>query len=109
LTAGRTTLDAVPTLYTAEEAAKVLRVRQSWLERQAAARKIPFTMLGGCYRFTTDHLTEIVRIFESAPVTTPATAPAASPPRSRDRAAARGVNPLAQPLKARPRRRRMAA
>ena len=60
-------MDAVPTLYTAEEAATVLRVRQSWLERQAAARKVPFTMLGGSYRFTTDHLAQIVRIFESTP------------------------------------------
>jgi hypothetical protein len=31
-------------LYTAAEAAEILRVKKSWLERQAAARKIPFTM-----------------------------------------------------------------
>jgi excisionase family DNA binding protein len=68
----------VPTLYTAEEAAKALRVRKSWLERQAAARKVPFTMLGGRYRFTTEHLTQIVRIFESTPTRT--AVPAGSPP-----------------------------
>lgn len=65
----------LPVLYTADEAADILRVRTSWLERQAAARKIPFTLLGGCYRFTSAHLNEIVRIFEpghgAAPASTP--------------------------------------
>jgi len=54
-------------LHTPEEAAKILRVRKSWLERRAAARKIPFTMLGGCYRFTDGHLAEIVRMHEQGP------------------------------------------
>jgi len=48
-------------LYTATEAAKILKVKESWLERQAAARKIPFTMLGGAYRFTDGHLAAIVQ------------------------------------------------
>ena len=43
-------------VHTLDEAAAILRVKPSWLERQAAARKIPFTMLGGSYRFTSDHL-----------------------------------------------------
>ena len=47
-------------VYTIDEAAVILRVKPSWLERQAAARKIPFTMLGGSYRFTADHLAAIV-------------------------------------------------
>lgn len=55
------------TLYTAEEAAEILRVKKSWLERQAAARKIPFTMLGRSYRFTSAHLAAIVRMHEQAP------------------------------------------
>ena len=54
------------TLYTSEEAAAILRVTTSWLERQAAARRVPFTMLGGGYRFTADHLAQIVDIFEEA-------------------------------------------
>jgi excisionase family DNA binding protein len=58
---------ATPTLYTAAEAAEILRVKQSWLERQAAARKIPFTMLGGAYRFTADHLAVIVQTYEMVP------------------------------------------
>lgn len=57
----------MPTLLTTEEAATVLRVRPSWLERQAASRRIPFAMLGGSYRFTTDHLRRIVEIFEATP------------------------------------------
>ena len=56
-----------PELYTAAEAAKILRVKQSWLERQAAARKIPFTMLGGAYRFTDGHLAAIVQMHEKMP------------------------------------------
>jgi excisionase family DNA binding protein len=56
-----------PILYTADEAAEILRVKKSWLERQAAARKIPFTMLGGSYRFTSAHLSAIIRIHEQAP------------------------------------------
>jgi len=55
------------TVYTAEEAAEILRVKKSWLERQAAARKIPFTMLGRSYRFTSAHLSAIVRMHEQAP------------------------------------------
>ena len=54
-------------VYTLDEAATILRVKPSWLERQAAARKIPFTMLGGSYRFTADHLTAIVAQHENRP------------------------------------------
>ena len=56
-----------PILYTTEEAAEILRVKKSWLERQAAARKIPFTMLGGGYRFTSTHLSAIIKMHEQAP------------------------------------------
>jgi excisionase family DNA binding protein len=55
-----------PTLYTAEEAAEILRVKKSWLERQAAARKVPFTMLGGAYRFSLAHLVATVQMHEQA-------------------------------------------
>jgi excisionase family DNA binding protein len=51
-------------LYTATEAAKILKVKKSWLERQAAARKMPFNMLGGAYRFTDGHLAAIVQIYD---------------------------------------------
>ncbi len=66
LTTAGNSQDAL-TLYTTEEAAEILRVKKSWLERQAAARKIPFTMLGRSYRFTSAHLSAIVRMHEQAP------------------------------------------
>ena len=86
-----------PELYTAAEAAKILRVKQSWLKRQAAARKIPFTMLGGAYRFTDGHLAAIVQMHEKMP------SPSGNVRHSRSRsrrarkpapAAANGVAPL---------------
>jgi excisionase family DNA binding protein len=86
-----------PTLYTAEEAAKILRVKKSWLERQAAARKIPFTMLGRSYRFTSAHLATIVRMHEQAPTLSawPGDRDARSRRRSAEpRATSRGLAPL---------------
>lgn len=66
MTAARS--DATPQIHTLEEAAAILRVKKSWLEKQAAARRIPFTMLGGAYHFTSAHLAAIVDIHESAVV-----------------------------------------
>jgi hypothetical protein len=57
-------------VHTLHEAAVILRVKPSWLQRRAAARKIPFTMLGGAYHFTAEHIAEIVR--EDAAPTPPA-------------------------------------
>lgn len=54
-------------LYTIDEAAALLRVKKSWLERQAAKRKIPFSMLGGAYHFTSQHLATIVHMNEQVP------------------------------------------
>jgi excisionase family DNA binding protein len=87
-----------PDVYTVAEAAVLLRVRESWLERQAAARRIPFTMLAGSYRFTGDHLIQIVRMHESRPAVE--ASPAEPAGRRRPRAArgkavpAGGVTPL---------------
>jgi len=74
-----------PALHTAEEAARLLKVKQSWLERQAAARKVPFAMLGGSYRFTDEHLAEIVRINEVTPAQPADRAQRQSPARDRGR------------------------
>ena len=54
-------------MHTAEEAARLLKAKRSWLERQAAARKIPFSILGGSYRFSDRHLAEIAWINRSGP------------------------------------------
>ena len=90
-----------PELYTAAEAAEILRVKQSWLERQAAARKIPFTMLGGAYRFTDRHLAAIVQMHEKVP--SPSGSVRDNRPRSRRvRKPASGVANGVAPLRPRP-------
>ena len=55
-------------VHTLDEAAAILRVKPSWLQRRAAARSIPFTMLGGAYHFTAEHIAEIVRLNEKLPL-----------------------------------------
>ncbi|HEX6351712.1 helix-turn-helix domain-containing protein [Actinophytocola sp.] len=90
-------------LFTKYEAAEILRVKVSWLERRAAARQIPFSLLGGAYRFTPEHLAEIVRLSEQGGT---ATAP---PPRSerrgrRRRETSRQPSDGFVPLRPRPRR-----
>ena len=58
-----TTLAAHPAaavLYTPREAALRLRVRESWLRRQAAARTVPCTRLGKHLRFSPADLTAIL-------------------------------------------------
>jgi excisionase family DNA binding protein len=88
-------------IYTVAEAAAVLRVKESWLQRQAAARKIPFTMLGGAYRFTAEHLAAIVRINEKSPAgETEPSGRTRRTPRARERA---GGLPTVAPLRPRPR------
>ncbi|MCT2587791.1 helix-turn-helix domain-containing protein [Actinophytocola gossypii] len=90
-----------PVLYTTEEAADILRVRKGWLERQAAARKIPFSLLGGCYRFTARHLNEIVHIFEPGP-----NSPTPNPPSDTTRRRANtSVSRTTSQLRAKPRAR----
>ena len=89
-------------LHTAEEAAAILRVKQSWLERQAADRKIPFTMLGGSYRFTSAHLEQIIRLHEQAPAPRAPSQPRGPKPR-RQFPPGEGTRRSA-PLRPRPRR-----
>ena len=47
-------------LYTPAEAAQLLKIRESWLRRKAAARQVPCTFLGKHLRFSTADLTAIV-------------------------------------------------
>ena len=91
-----------PTLFTAEEAAEILRVKKSWLERQAAARRIPFTMLGRSYRFTSAHLDAIVKMHERAPAS-PTLAGDRDTRSRRKSAEPRAANGGAAPLRPRPR------
>ncbi|MGK5558660.1 helix-turn-helix domain-containing protein [Actinomadura kijaniata] len=59
-------------VYTKEEAATILRVSVSWVERRAAARQIPFCMIGGGYRFTEAQLVEILAMNEHGTLPAPA-------------------------------------
>lgn len=96
------TLAEQPVMHTAEEAARLLKVKRSWLERQAAARKIPFSMLGGSYRFSDRHLAEIVRMNEVSPG--PAALAAPQPVRSSRKTRSGGESAVTvPPLRPRPR------
>ncbi|WP_192809759.1 MerR family transcriptional regulator [Actinomadura rudentiformis] len=87
-------------VYTKEEAAAILRVKVSWLERRAAARQIPFTMLSGAYRFTDTHLAEIVAMNEQGTLPPPPTP--ITRRRQRSRADARKRPDGFTPLRPRP-------
>ena len=49
-----------PVLYTPAEAALLLKVRESWLRRKAAARQVPCTFLGKHLRFSATDLAAII-------------------------------------------------
>jgi hypothetical protein len=92
-------------VYTLDEAAAILRVKPSWLERRAAARDIPFTMLGGSYHFTADHLAAIVTQHENRPAALGYDAAEHRPPAPRRPAVSPRTGDLqARPLRPRPRR-----
>lgn len=56
-------------LYTAAEAAAILKVRESWLKTKAAARLIPCTFIGKHLRFSDDDIAEIMKAGARQPVT----------------------------------------
>ena len=56
-------------LYTAAEAAGILKVRESWLKTKAAARLIPCTFIGKHLRFSDDDIAEIMKAGARQPVT----------------------------------------
>lgn len=58
----------MPRLYTAEQVADdALQCTASWLKEMARQRRIPFSMVGGQYRFSSAHIEEIIRLFEQKP------------------------------------------
>jgi excisionase family DNA binding protein len=71
-------------LYRPAEVARMLGCSEWWVKEQARNRRIPFAWIGGSYRFSDDHVTTIVRLFEvrPAPGGPPASA-AIAEPRSR--------------------------
>jgi hypothetical protein len=56
-------------LYTAAEAASILKVRESWLKTKAAARLIPCTFIGKHLRFSDDDIVGIMKGGARQPVT----------------------------------------
>jgi excisionase family DNA binding protein len=55
-----TSSPAGPLLYTPAEAAQLLKIRESWLRKKAAARQVPCTFLGKHLRFSPTDLTAII-------------------------------------------------
>ena len=56
-------------LHTPAEAAKILKVRESWLRTKAAARAIPCTFLGKHLRFSDDDIAQIMAEGARKPMT----------------------------------------
>ncbi|GAA2435069.1 hypothetical protein GCM10010433_39800 [Streptomyces pulveraceus] len=57
----------LPRLHTAREVAEALGCSVWWVKECARRRLVPFTYLGGAYRFTAEHVAEIVRLHEEFP------------------------------------------
>ncbi|GAA1357643.1 helix-turn-helix domain-containing protein [Streptomyces beijiangensis] len=58
---------APPRLYRPEEIAAVLGCSVWWVKDRARRRSIPFTRVGRAYRFSDDHLAEIIGMHEERP------------------------------------------
>ncbi|MFD7993139.1 helix-turn-helix domain-containing protein [Streptomyces mexicanus] len=54
----------MPRLYRPEEIAETLGCSAWWVKDRAHRRLIPHTRVGRAYRFTAEHLAEIIRIHE---------------------------------------------
>ena len=54
-------------LYRAADVAKMLQCSEWWIKEQARNRRIPFSWIGGSYRFTDEHVEEVIRLFEQRP------------------------------------------
>jgi hypothetical protein len=64
-------------LLTADEAAPILGKTPSWLNEEARLRRVPFTMMGRSYRWTSAQLAEIIASREIRPqLEQPSRAPA---------------------------------
>ncbi|MCC3774074.1 helix-turn-helix domain-containing protein [Streptomyces sp. UNOB3_S3] len=58
----------LPHLYRPAEVAEAFGCSEWWVKEQARRRRIPFTRVGGAYRFTAEYFVEIVAVFEERPV-----------------------------------------
>ncbi|GIH03384.1 hypothetical protein Rhe02_14510 [Rhizocola hellebori] len=55
-------------LHCAADVARMLGCSEWWVKEQARKRRIPYSFIGGSYRFTNGHVEEIVRLFERRPI-----------------------------------------
>ncbi|RLU80673.1 DNA-binding protein [Streptomyces griseocarneus] len=60
--------DELPHLFRPTEIAKALGCSEWWLKEQARRRRVPFTRVGGAYRFTIEHVAEVIDLFEERPL-----------------------------------------
>ena len=52
---------------TIAQVAEQLQIKESWIRAKCEGREVSFTMLGGQYRFTPEHVDAIIRQFEQTP------------------------------------------
>jgi excisionase family DNA binding protein len=71
LTSHSVTAVTLPRLFCPAEIAEALGCSEWWVKEQARQKRIPFTRIGGAYRFTAQHATEIVVLFEERPTRGP--------------------------------------
>ncbi|KMS86365.1 excisionase [Streptomyces regensis] len=71
-----------PRLYRPEEIADTLGCSAWWVKDRARRRLIPHTRVGRAYRFTAEHLAEIIRLYEERPAQPAQTAARATEPLS---------------------------
>ncbi|MFF5484765.1 DNA-binding protein [Streptomyces virginiae] len=100
-------LPALPRLFRPEEIAAALGCSAWWVKDRARRRLIPFTYVGGAYRFTADHLADIVRLHEERPARATSRRPADPAPQTKAAVAPRkpDLTVPATRLRARPPRR----
>ncbi|MFF8102561.1 helix-turn-helix domain-containing protein [Streptomyces sp. NPDC016640] len=71
-----------PRLYRPEEIADTLGCSAWWVKDRARRRLIPHTRVGRAYRFTAEHLAEMIRLHEERPAQPAQTALGATDPLS---------------------------
>jgi hypothetical protein len=54
-------------LYTAVEAAAMLRCSAWWLKKECRQGRAPYSWIGGSYHFTDEHIADIIHRFEKRP------------------------------------------
>ena len=58
---------AQPLCHKASDVAVMLGCSEWWIKEQARRGRIPYAFIGGAYRFTNEHVTQIVALFEVRP------------------------------------------